>query len=195
MKIEIATRKKTIASFTFKDALKSDSKTIVQKLQKAGYELFIFTGDKKVVADEIASQLNDTVTVRAEMTPEDKQQGIAELKKQQKTIAMIGDGINDAPALALSDVGIVFSNDEQTAASEAADVVLLGGDLTLASQVFDISQRSIKIAKQSILWGIGISIIGMMLASLGLIPPLLGAGIQEAIDIAVIVNALRASRI
>ena len=128
------------------------------------------------------------------MKPEDKQQGIQDLRKEKRVIAMIGDGINDAPALALADVGMVFSDEEQTAASEAADIVLLGGNFALASETFTIAKRTIRIALQSILWGIGISIVGMILAAFGLIPPLLGAGLQEAIDVAVILNALRASQ-
>ena len=195
MQIELVANAHQIAIFTFADVLKSDSKPIISRLKKLGYQLFIFTGDKKAAAEKIAAQLGTTVTVNAEMKPEDKQRGIDELKKQHHVIAMIGDGINDAPALALADVGMVFSNEEQTAASEAADIVLLGGDFALAAQTFTIAKQTIAIALQSILWGIGVSIVGMILASFGLIPPLVGAGIQEVIDVAVILNALRASRV
>jgi len=193
MQIEMLEGKKQIAVFSFADVLKKDSKPIISRLKQAGYELFIFTGDKKKTADKIALELGEGITVRAEMKPEDKQKGIEELKKQKKVIAMIGDGINDAPALALADVGMVFSNEEQTASSEAADIVLLGGDFQQATQTLSISKRSVNIAMQSIIFGIGASIICMILASFGLIPPLLGAGIQEVIDVAVILNALRAA--
>lgn len=195
MQIELVKDTKQIAIFSFADILKTDTKPILERLKKLGYRLLIFTGDKKSSAEHIGSQLGTAVEVHAEMKPEDKQQGVINLKKQHHTIAMIGDGINDAPALATSDVGMVFSSEEQTAASEAADVVLLGGDFALAAEAISIAKRTISIALQSILAGIGISILGMILASFGLIPPLLGAGLQEAIDVAVIINALRASRV
>ena len=195
MQIEMRTGGEVIALLTFADVLKDDSRPIISRLKRLGYDLYIFTGDRQKTADAIASQLGTEVTVRAEMKPEDKQKGIAALRKDKKVIAMLGDGINDAPALALADVGMVFSNEEQTAASEAADIVILGGDFGLALQTFTIAKKTIRIAMQSILFGIGASIVAMVLASLGLIPPLLGAGLQEAIDVAVILNALRASRV
>ncbi|MCL5434783.1 MAG: cadmium-translocating P-type ATPase [Patescibacteria group bacterium] len=194
MAIEILENNKSIGIFRFEDEIKQDSKNIITNLKKAGFQIFIFTGDKKEAADKVAAQLGRDVIVKAECAPEDKQKGIHELKKQGKITAMVGDGINDAPALALADVGMVFSNEEQTAASEAADIVFLGGNFSLVLDSLNIAKKTIYIAKQSIFWGIGISVLGMVLASFGLIPPIGGAFIQEAIDVAVIINALRASR-
>ncbi len=194
MTIELAHGKKKIASFIFEDQLKKESKEIVKHLKDSGLELFIFTGDKKGVAEQVARQLGVEVTIKAECKPEEKKKGIAELRKQGKTVAMVGDGINDAPALAFADVGMVFSNEEQTSASEAADIVFLGGDFSSVIHSFNIAKRTVRIAKQSIIAGIGMSVLGMMLASVGLIPPIFGAGLQEAIDVAVIINALRATR-
>jgi heavy metal translocating P-type ATPase len=194
MTIGIYEKNSLLAYFRFEDEIKKESKAIIQTLKNKGFELFIFTGDKKEAAEKLVKNLGLEVTIKAECTPEDKQKGIEELKKQGKITAMVGDGINDAPALALADVGMVFSNEEQTAASEAADLVFLGGNFSLVVDSLNIAKRTIYIAKQSIFVGIGISIVGMVFASLGFITPIAGAFLQEAIDVAVIINALRASR-
>lgn len=194
MAIGMYERKKHIATFFFADEIKEDSKSILAKIHALGIHLSLFTGDKKDVAEKVAQQLGGQMEVHAECTPEEKQQGILALKKSGKVTAMVGDGINDAPALALADVGMVFSSEEQTAATDAADVIFLGGNVGLILDTMSIAKRSIRIAMQSILWGIGLSIGAMVLASLGLIPPIFGAGIQEAIDVAVILNALRAAK-
>jgi len=194
MTIGIYEKNILLAFFRFEDEIKKESKTIIQTLKNKGFELFIFTGDKKEAAEKLVENLGLEVNIRAECTPEDKQKGIEDLKKQGKITAMVGDGINDAPALALADVGMVFSNEEQTAASEAADLVFLGGNFSLVVDSMNIAKRTIYIAKQSIFVGIGISILGMVFASFGFITPIAGAFLQEAIDVAVIINALRASR-
>jgi heavy metal translocating P-type ATPase len=194
MKIGLFEHKNHLATFTFEDEIKQESKEIIRHLKQNGFELFIFTGDKKQAAEKVAADLGGNITIKAEAKPEDKQKGISELKKQGKITAMVGDGINDAPALAYADVGMVFSNEEQTAASEAADMVFLGGNFSLVIDSLNIAKRTLAIAKQSIFFGIGISIVGMVFASIGLIPPIGGAFLQEAIDVAVIINALRASK-
>ncbi len=194
MTIGIFENNKQIAQFSFEDEIKEDSKNIIKDLKRKGFELHIFTGDKKEAAEKVVASLGENIVIQAEATPEDKQKGIVELKKQGKITAMVGDGINDAPALALADVGMVFSNEEQTAASEAADIVFLGGNFSLVVDCLNISKKTVAIAKQSIFIGIGISILGMGFASLGFISPIQGAFLQEAIDVGVIINALRASR-
>ncbi len=194
MSIGIYEGKTLLAVFRFEDEVKQESKTIIQNLKSWGFELYIFTGDKKEAAEKMVKQLGLDVVINAECTPEDKQKGIQKLKKEGKVTAMVGDGINDAPALALADVGMVFSNEEQTAASEAADIVFLGGNFSLVVESLNIAKRTIAIAKQSIFFGIGLSILGMVFASFGLVPPIGGAFLQEAIDVAVIINALRTSR-
>lgn len=194
MSIELIQAGKTVAIFQFEDQIKEESRKTLQQLLLKGLSLKILTGDKKEAAEKVAKKLGITVQIKAECTPEDKQKEIQMLKEQKAIVAMVGDGINDAPALALADVGLAFSNQEQTAASEAADIVFLGGNFSMVLQSVKIAQRTISIAKQSILWGIGLSILAMIFASFGNIPPIFGAGLQEAIDVSVILNALRASR-
>lgn len=185
---------KLIASFTLEDQIKSDTENIIDKLKNNGLEMYIFTGDKYEVAKKLVSKLGIDINFRAQLKPEDKQKGIEELKNKGKITAMVGDGINDAPALALADVGMVFSNEEQTTASEAADIVFLNGNFSSVLDSILDANATVRIAKQSILWGIGMSIVAMIFASFGLIPPIWGAILQEGIDVAVILNALRSSR-
>ncbi len=193
MSIELTSKGNRLAILKFEDELKLDSKQSFAKLSNLGLNLKIFTGDRQAAAEKIIKQLNLDIEVTAQMLPEEKLNGVKELQHSGKTVAMIGDGINDAPALALADVGLVFSNEEQTAASEAADLVFLGGDLSLVLRSLHIAKRTIGIALQSIFFGISLSIAGMVLAAFGYIPPIFGAGLQELIDVAVIINALRAS--
>ncbi len=193
MEIGLFEEERLIATFVFEDEIKSESKGVIRKLEKMKLELLIFTGDKLEAAQKLVKDLGITIKIKAGLTPEEKQGGIEALKKSGKVVAMVGDGINDAPALALSNVGMVFANEEKTAASEAADIVLLGGNFSSVLYSILSAKRTISIARQSITAGIGMSVICMILASFGLIPPIVGAIIQEGIDVAVILNALRAS--
>lgn len=194
MLIGLYAGKQLLATFTFTDEIKTTSQPIIKKLQNMGLKLFILTGDKQSVTNALVARLGISATVKAELSPEDKQQEVATMKQHGQTVAMVGDGINDAPALALADVGMVFSNEEQTAATDAADIVILGGNFSLVLDTVLGAKRTVRIAMQSILWGIGMSIVAMIAASFGLIPPLYGAILQEAIDVVVILNALRAAK-
>jgi len=194
MSIELIRGNKRIALFTFEDEIKKDAAHILKKLMAHGLRLLLYTGDKEVRAKQTVSSLGIMIDIKAQCSPEDKQVGIHQLKKEGLVTAMVGDGINDAPALAAADVGMVFSNEEQTASSEAADVVFLGGDLELLATALAIAKRTLRIARESIFVGIGLSILGMIAAAVGILPPIWGAASQEAIDVAVILNALRASR-
>ena len=187
-------QEKKIAAFHFEDEIKPDTVETLKAMKRWGLETFMFTGDKQKAAERTVEKLGLELRIKAECTPEDKQKGVEEFKKAGKVTAMVGDGINDAPALALADIGMVFSNEEQTASSEAADVVFLGGDFSLVAKSLTISRRTIRIALQSIILGIGLSIAGMLLAAFGLIVPMVGAILQELIDVGAILNALRAAK-
>lgn len=194
MTIGLSQGGRQIALFSFSEEIKEESRETIVKLKKIGLELYIYTGDKMESTKKIVEKLGSEITILASLSPADKQKGINKLKQAGKPTAMVGDGINDAPALAAAGVGIAFSNEEQTAASEAADIVILGGNFSTVLDSWVIARRTIYIATQSIKWGIGLSILGMIFASVGLIPPIYSAGLQEAIDVAVILNALRASK-
>jgi len=184
-----------LLQFEFEDSLKKDAQHILEKLSKTGLHLYLYTGDKKERTKVLLEGLGLPITVATDCTPEQKKEKITELKRQGKVTAMIGDGINDAPALAAADVGLVFSHEEQTASTDAADIVFLGGDLSLVFEAIQLSKETIRIARHGIVFGIGASVIAMIAAALGYVPPISGALLQEGIDAAVILYALRSSRI
>ncbi len=189
--VHLVEGRKLIAEFIFDDVIKSDARPIIKKLEGYRMDIHVFTGDKKAAAEKLKSEIDMNVDVQYEMSPEEKQKGIKFLKKKGKVVAMIGDGINDAPALALADIGMVFSHEEHTASSEAADIVFLGGGFSEVYDSINISRKTMKIAKESMFTGIGLSIVGMLLAAAGFIVPIAGAVIQEVIDVSVIFNSLR----
>jgi P-type E1-E2 ATPase len=142
------------------------------------------------VAEAVARGLSIDA-VRPELTPDQKVMVVLSERKNGP-VMMVGDGINDAPALAAADVGVAMGAAGAAASAEAADVVLLVDQLDRIVPAIEIAQRSRTIALQSVFAGIGLSILGMMAAAAGHITPVQGALLQELIDVAVIVNALRA---
>jgi len=180
-----------IARFHFDDELKEDVSRVFEYLRERGYFFGILTGDKKANAERLLGGFG--LPIYAESTPDKKVALVERYQKEGKLVGMIGDGVNDAPALALADVGIVFSGTENSASIEAADVALLGNDAWNIRDAIHIGRRSYQVALQSIALGIGLSSFGMALAFFGIIPVLEGAILQEVIDAVVIVNALRAT--
>ena len=148
------------------------------------------TGDRADAAETIGAAL-DLDAVLAEREPADKVDAVATEQRQSPTV-MVGDGINDAPALAAANVGIAMGARGASASSEAADVVILVDRLDRVSDAVAIARRTRGIALQSILCGMALSGLAMCFAAVGLLPPIAGALTQEAIDVAVILNALRA---
>jgi heavy metal translocating P-type ATPase len=179
------------AVFHYADVLKEHARLLLIDLAHAGFTVAILTGDKEAHARALFAGL--PVTIHAGCSPEDKHRFVAEARARGETVAMIGDGLNDAPALASADVGIVFSGTENSASIEAADVAILGSEVERIRELFALARRSVRIARESVYAGIGLSVAGMLAAALGAIAPIEGAVLQEGIDVAVILNALRAA--
>jgi heavy metal translocating P-type ATPase len=176
------------------DDIRVETPRALRLLRKAGVERIVMvTGDRRDVAETIGALLG-VDEVLAEQKPEDKLVAIRASRSTGSTI-MVGDGVNDAPALAAADVGVAMGARGTAASSEAAGVVLLVDRLDRLAEALRISHRARAIAVESVVAGMGLSIVAMGVAALGYLPPLAGAILQEAIDVAVILNALRALRI
>ena len=175
----------------FADRLRHQVPSLMQRLAVLGVtETVMLTGDRESSAEVIAAQAGIR-TVRANLLPGDKVAAVEELKRRYRTVVMVGDGINDAPALAAATVGIAMGAHGTAISAEAADVVLLVDDIARVGDAMAISRRMRRIAVQSIMVGLGASFALMIVASFGLLSPPVGAVLQEALDAAVILNALR----
>lgn len=185
-----------LGAVLFEDIIRPESKKIFQKFIKTlKVEVEILTGDSFAKARRIAEQLSvKSENVIAEVSPKQKLEFIKQLQKQN-VVAMVGDGVNDAPALTAADVGIALSNNEKTISGEVSDIVILSGQLSSVLDAFVISKKTVGLAKQSIFFGMGASAVAMVLAGFGFIQPLNGAILQEVIDVVVILNALRLGQI
>jgi len=162
------------------------------RLRELGVEQTVMlTGDNKVNAEVIAQQAG-IGRVDANLLPAQKVEEVRRLTREYGRTIMVGDGINDAPALASATVGVAMGAHGTGISSEAADVVLLVDDVTKVADAISIGQRMLRVAKESIFFGLGASFVLMAIASLGYIQPAVGALLQEVIDVAVILNALRA---
>ncbi|AKU90800.1 heavy metal translocating P-type ATPase [Vulgatibacter incomptus] len=173
------------------DPVRPDAPRALRSLRSAGIRhIHMVTGDHPGVAELVGDALG-VDRVFAERTPEEKVE-VVRLMCAEGITAMVGDGINDAPALALADVGIAMGARGATAASEAADVVLTADRLEGLLLATDIARRTRRIALQSVFVGMGLSLVAMGFAAAGAITPIAGAILQEGIDVLVILNALRA---
>ena len=178
------------------DRLRAESSDLVPRLRETGIRhVALVTGDKAGVAETIGETLG-VDRVYAEQTPEEKLDVVRALRQRPdlRTVVMVGDGINDAPALALADVGIAMGTAGATVSSETADAVILVDRVDRVADAIRIGRRALFIARQSVLAGMGLSLVAMGVAAAGYLPPVNGALLQEAIDVGVILNALRALR-
>ena len=177
----------------FADALRPNLPDFFAQLRAIGItRSVLLSGDRDARVQEVARELG-VAEAHGDLLPDDKVDRIKAMVASGERVAMIGDGINDAPALSAAHLGVALAAHGGGIAAESADCVLLADDLTLVPRAIKISRRAMRIAKQSIYVGIGLSIIAMGFAAAGLLPPVAGALVQEAIDVAVILNAIRAA--
>jgi heavy metal translocating P-type ATPase len=184
----------SLAGFiVLQDKLRSDARATLQSLRNAGIErIVIASGDMDAIVQTVGQTLG-VDQILGDLTPEGK---VALVRNEAalQPVMMVGDGVNDAPALAAADVGVAMGARGAAASSEVAGVVVLVDELSPLARAIEIARRSRRIALQSVYIGLGLSIGGMIVAAFGYLPPVQGAVFQEAIDVAVILNALRALR-
>ena len=178
----------------FADELRPGVESLAPSLRALGVRrVLLLSGDREDHTRAIAAAVG-IEEWRGELHPEDKVRTVQALRAAGHTVLMVGDGTNDAPALSAASVGIALAAHGGGVTAEAADAVLLADDPSRILDAIRIGRRSMRVARQSIRVGLGLSGAAMLVAAAGYIPPLFGALIQEGIDVAVIVNALRASR-
>lgn len=178
------------------DHLRDDARQLVEGLRAAGIRhVALVTGDRAAVGEEIGRQVG-VDRVYAEQSPEEKLDVVRAMQSRSelRPVVMVGDGVNDAPALALADVGIAMGTSGATVSSETADAVIVVDRIGRVVDAVRIGRRALGIAHQSVLAGIGLSLVAMAFAAAGFITPVAGALLQEVIDVGVILNALRALR-
>jgi len=161
-------------------------------LRKLGIKtILMLTGDKEMVAKRLSKEFGIEEYI-AQCSPEEKMKKVLELKTNNEyPVVMVGDGINDSPALAIADVGIAFGILGSNATTDAGDIVVTADEFNRISYSLLLSQNVLKIAKQGILIGIGLSLVLMVFGTMGFFSPVRGALMQEVIDVLVILNALR----
>jgi len=187
----IAVEGRPVGALLLADELRSDTPRAIRLLRDAGIaRIVMVTGDRAAAAQAIGAAL-DLDAVLADRVPSDKVDAVRSEQRLHPSI-MVGDGINDAPALACADVGIALGARGASASSQAADVVILADRLDRVGEAIEIAQRARRIAIESIVAGMGLSLLAMGAATLGWLAPVPAAIVQEVIDVAVILNALRA---
>jgi heavy metal translocating P-type ATPase len=176
------------------DQIREGIADLVSSLRKSGVRrVMLLSGDRSENVREVASKVGID-EIRGDMLPEDKVEVVRRLVDDGESVVMVGDGTNDAPALGTATVGVALASHGRGIATESADVILLVDEPARLLDAIGISRRTMRIARQSIWFGLAISVAGMIFAAMGKIVPIAGAAIQEVVDLAVILNALRASR-
>ncbi|MCQ1776246.1 heavy metal translocating P-type ATPase [Neorhizobium galegae] len=192
--VALAVDNRIAGYLTMADTLRSGTAELIAGLRRLGVNrILLATGDRRAVAETVTKGLG-LDAVRSDLTPDQKVLLVL-TERKNGPVMMVGDGVNDAPALAAADLGVAMGARGSAASAEAADIVLLVDHLDRLLPGIEIAKRARRIALESVIAGIGMSVCGMIAAALGYLTPVQGALLQELIDMAVILNALRALRI
>jgi Cu+-exporting ATPase len=178
----------TLGLLAFSDQIKSSAKETIRLLNERGIKTLMITGDNKGAAQRVAIELG-IQSFRAEVLPQDKSKVIEDLKARGEIVAMVGDGINDAPALATANVGIAMSTGTDVA-MHTAGITLMRGNPLLIPDAIDISKRTYNKIRQNLFWAFFYNVIGIPLAALGLLSPMIAGGAMAFSSVSVVTNAL-----
>jgi Cu2+-exporting ATPase len=191
--VALASDNRIHALFALDDSLRSEAVALVQELRAAGKQLYLFSGDHTAIAQRIANEVG-IEHVQANLKPGDKLTALRELQQHGAVVAMVGDGINDAPVLAAADVSIAMGSGTQLAAA-SADMILLSNNVQHLATAYRIARRTLAIIRQNMLWAVGYNLIAVPAAALGYVEPWLAALGMSASSLIVVLNALRLTRI
>nr|MDK7244228.1 HAD-IC family P-type ATPase [Staphylococcus lugdunensis] len=188
----IAVKNQLTGMIAVADTVKATAKQAIHQLHDMNIQTVMLTGDNEHTAKAIAQQVGIDKVI-AHVLPEDKASHVADLQREQHQVAMVGDGINDAPALVQADVGIAMGTGTEVAI-ESSDITILGGDLSLLPKAIIASEKTIHNIKQNLFWAFGYNIAGIPIAACGLLAPWVAGAAMALSSVSVVTNALRLKR-